>query len=110
MDIQVFLAPIAAIGGVIAWLHEKNKRKASERLIQAQADNAELNTVEKAIAIWRNLAKEFQHEVQKLRETVEEFTLQNEKLRCEVEELKIENEKLRLEVRGLREELKLKNI
>src|SRR5258705_2551504 len=103
MDIQVYLPYVVALGGAIAWIYEKEKRIVSERLIKAKANNTELDTVEKAIAIWRTLAKEFQDEVVKLRDTVEDFRIENEKLRYEVEELRLENEKLRLEVKGLRE-------
>lgn len=106
MDIQPYLPYLGFIGAAIAWFYEKKKRKATERLTIAKASSTELDTVEKAIAIWRSLAKEFQDEVSKLRSTVEEFSLENEKLRLEVEDLRLENEKLRHEVKGLREELK----
>lgn len=122
-ELLPYLLPLLTIiGSLGGFLYGKRRRKALNRLAEAKASNTELDGIERAISIWRGLAKEFQEEVEKLRSTVDEFreeneklSLQNEKLSHEIEELRqevlelrLENEKLKLEVKGLREELQLK--
>ena len=65
---------------VIGWL--LGKRKAS-----ADARSTEMDSVDKAITIWRELAQDFKTEVEELRSEVSQLREENNKLTKEVNRL-----------------------
>lgn len=93
MDLQPYILPVATLLG--GWFIGKGKRKADTRLSYANADKSEVEAVEQAVKIWRELAEKFRIEVDTLRKTVDE-------LKVEVEELRAENIKLKIEINQLK--------
>lgn len=69
-----------AVASAMAWLLGKRKAK-------ADAQKTELDSVEKAISIWRQLAQDFKKEVDELRVEIGELREENEKLSKEVNRL-----------------------
>lgn len=91
----------SAITALWSWIRQR-KRDA------ADIKNAEIENVEKAIAIWRNLAQdmrtqvdELKAEVKHLSEEVGKLHTENETLKSQVGELQRENSKLNSEVQRL---------
>lgn len=82
MDIDK-IWPYAAgiLASVSAWWIGRRK-------VKAEAKTSELDTVEKAITIWRQLAEEMRTQVGKLQMQVEKLTQENVTLKSEIGELK----------------------
>lgn len=69
-----------AVATTLAYLFGKKKTK-------AEIQKTELDSVEKAISIWRNLAQDFKKEVDELRGQITELRAENKILRQEVKKL-----------------------
>lgn len=84
-------------GGIVQILNVKaNKRKANSEAknSEALADGAELNNVEKAIKIWREMAESLKKELEEQRSKSDEMSLQLEALRKEIARLTRINSKI----------------
>ena len=75
------------------------RTKAEIRGIEAEASGSELDSVEKAIEIWRKLAEEM---TDKMTEQRNEMEKQMDILRDKIAELEAENKKLKRELSALR--------
>lgn len=78
-EVLPYLTPIVTlIGGFILGKRKRN----------AEAVLTEVETIDKAITIWRQLAQDLKKEVDDLRNIVEDLKEENEKLKFEISELK----------------------
>jgi uncharacterized coiled-coil DUF342 family protein len=78
-DILSYLIPVILF--VLGHLSGRRKSKAETELLEMQ-------TTEKAVAIWRQLAQDLKSEVAELHDLVGELKEENGKLRHEINELK----------------------
>jgi predicted RNase H-like nuclease (RuvC/YqgF family) len=80
----VKIAITAALTGLITWLLTRRKHNAEIKV-------SEVNTIETATKIWRELAQELKKEVDELRTIVDELKEENQKLKQEVYSLQKSN-------------------
>ncbi len=80
---------------ILSYILGKRQVKATVRKTEAEAKLNEVEAVETAVAIWRQLAQDLKtesnalkSEITELRILVKELRLENEKLRAEIIELK----------------------
>lgn len=59
-------ATSTVITAVVTWLFAKKKSMAETRLLLAKSQKTELETIEDAVKIWRELAEDLKKEVQRL--------------------------------------------
>ncbi len=82
---------LAATAALLTWLVQRNKTRAEIEKIRAETMHIHLENLEKASAIWQEIADGLRNEVEKL-------TLECRELKTQVIELKSENNHLRQEV------------
>jgi peptidoglycan hydrolase CwlO-like protein len=78
----------SVVSAVTAFFIARKKNKAEVRKVDAEAENMELQSVEKAVGIWRALAADLVLQITSLKTEVEH-------LRKEVEGLRRENKQLK---------------
>jgi hypothetical protein len=78
-DLLSYLIPVIMLG--IGHILGRRKSKAESELLEMQ-------TTEKAVAIWRQLAQDLKKEVTDLRTLVNELAKENGKLQKEINDLK----------------------
>ncbi|MEJ5316780.1 MAG: hypothetical protein WHS63_07215 [Tenuifilum sp.] len=71
----------------VTWLLARRKNIADARKAEAEAKASELDVIEDAIKIWRELAEDLKKEVQRLSDD-------NKALKCEVGKLRLINNKI----------------
>ena len=81
MKPELLVAIIGAITTLLGYGVGKRKRA-------ADAQQTELDSVEKAISIWRGLANDLKREVDELRVQVEQLRDENKELHDEIDRLK----------------------
>lgn len=89
----------------LVWWFGRKKTEAEARKVDVEADQGELDNVERAIAIWRNMATELSDTVSKLHTDVLTLTNNNANLTKELHDVKASNAKLLEEVHLLRSEI-----
>lgn len=77
-------ATSTVITAVVTWLFAKKKSMAETRLLLAKSQKTELETIEDAVKIWRELAEDLKKEVQRL-------SADNKALKTEVGRLRVIN-------------------
>jgi len=105
------VAAIASgLTALIAWARGRSKEAKELERTNAQVEAAELENVEKAISIWRQLANEMIKHVDNLKQEVQDLTSQvkllhneNETLRTQVSKLQYENKRLEQRVEQITE-------
>lgn len=94
---------IGAATMALGWiLGGKKKAKLEEKQAIATVHSTELDAIDKAVGIWRNLAQDLKKEVDELRTLVTALRIENDKLSSQVSGLSIENQNLREEINELR--------
>ena len=93
-DVLIALV-ISAVSAVVTYLLTRKKNDADVRKTLAEADNTELEAVDKAIKIWRELASELGNQVSKLSVRCDELGKQIESLTKENHLLQRDLKKLR---------------
>lgn len=78
---DALIAIIPVITLIVGHITGRRKSKAESELIEIQ-------TTEKAVAIWRQLAQDLKEEVEELHTLIDELKQENEKLRTEINNLK----------------------
>jgi predicted RNase H-like nuclease (RuvC/YqgF family) len=78
-DLLSYLIPVILF--ILGWINGRRKSKAESELLEMQ-------TTEKAVAIWRQLAQDLKTEVAELHSLVEELKEENGKLKYEIHKLK----------------------
>lgn len=71
----------------VAWIFARRKNAAEAQKAEAEAKASELDVIEDAIKIWRELAEDLKKEVQRLSDD-------NKALKCEVGKLRLINNKI----------------
>ncbi len=94
-ELIIALSGLIPVSSLLTWIFARRKNIAEALQSEAEAQKSELDVVEKAIRIWREMSEE-------LRSELKASTLVIEGLRAKVEELAVENQSLRLEVAKLR--------
>lgn len=84
-----------AAGAFFGWLFGRRKQK-------AEAESSELDNVEKAVAIWRQIASDLEGKFTALQTQVTELQKHVLKLELENEKLKDKNNELQAEIDELR--------
>lgn len=81
---EKYLIPVitGSVGAFLSWLITKKKNNADAQL-------SEVEGVEIATKIWRELAEEMTKKVDELRKLVDELKIENGKLQQEINELKL---------------------
>lgn len=88
---------VAIATGTMAWLFTKKKQDAETKVTEATAHTTELDAIDKAVGIWRNLAQDLKKEVDELRNLISELREENDKLHQEINKLREEIQKERLQ-------------
>lgn len=88
-----------AAGAFFGWLFGRRKQK-------AEAQSSELENVEKAVAIWRQIASDLEGKFTALQTEVNQLRKEVLKLEMENERLKDANRELQLEIDELRTQIK----
>lgn len=73
------------VSALVAWIFARRKNAAEARQAEAQADITELDRVEQAIKIWREMAEDLKAQVQTL-------SNENKSLICELKKVRKTNE------------------
>lgn len=80
---------IGAVTMALGWiLGGRRRAKTEEQQVLANVQTSELDAIDKAVGIWRNLAQDLKKEVDELRLLVAALRIENDKLQNELEELK----------------------
>jgi chromosome segregation ATPase len=96
-QIIVLLSGGALGGGAITFFTMRAQRKkanAEAQTAEASADSAELDNVEKAIKIWREMAETLKTELQESRDKYADVTKQVQDLKRTVDKLNMTNTKI----------------
>lgn len=95
--LEIILAVVGSgsLTGVISWVFARRKNLAEAQQSEAQAAISELDVVEKAIKIWREMSEQLKQELEQSRCLIGE-------LKAQVDTMAEENQALRLEVAKLR--------
>lgn len=101
----------ATVTQFVNWMF--NRRKEAKELEKAASEtqSAELDNIEKAVAIWRKLAEEMNQQVVEMKaqsklmgEEIEKLRIENVTLKQSIEELRLENSALKQQISELRSE------
>jgi len=95
LEIILAIVGSGSLTGVISWIFARRKNLAEAQQSEAQAAMSELDVVEKAIKIWREMSEQLTQELERSRCLIEG-------LKKQVDTLAEENQALRLEVAKLR--------
>lgn len=91
MDPILLTGLITAASSTITWYLSKRQYKAT-------VQNTELDAVEKAVAIWRNLAQDLKKEMDEMRVSMEGMRDRIDNLTTELTAVEHENDRLKREV------------
>lgn len=97
MDSIIITGIVGAVTGTITWLFTRRKQDAETKITEATAHTTELDAIDKAVGIWRNLAQDLKKEVDELRNLISELREENDKLHQEINKLREEIQKERLQ-------------
>ena len=97
MDPIIITGIVGAATGAITWLFTRKKQNAETKVTEATAHTTELDAIDKAVGIWRNLAQDLKKEVDELRTLISELREENDKLHQEINELREEIQKERIQ-------------
>lgn len=95
LEIILAIVGSGSLTGVISWVFARRKNIAEAQQSEAQAAISELDVVEKAIKIWREMSEQLKQELEQSRCLIGE-------LKAQVDNMAEENQALRLEVAKLR--------
>lgn len=87
MNEVVITALSSFASAAITWLFARRRNAADARKVEAEAKVSELDVIEDAIKIWREIAEDLKKEVQRLSDD-------NKALKCEVGKLRLINNKI----------------
>lgn len=100
IDLTWLWQTLAAVGtGVAGWLFGRRKQN-------VEIKTSELDNVEKAVEIWREMASDLRGQFQALQTEVLTLQRQVTKLEIENERLKANNKELQAEIDELRKQIK----
>lgn len=95
---EILIAIAAAVGSILTktveWIFKKRKNKLDLSASEIQNESSELDNIDKAAGIWRNVAEGLKNELISVREAQAAMFEQNQKLLKEMGELSEKNEKL----------------
>lgn len=107
IDMSWLWATLSAAGSsFVTWIFTRRKQNAETAQAEAQAENSELANVEKAVAIWREMASDLRGQFQALQTEVLALQKQVTKLEIENERLTAKNQELQSEIDELRKQIK----
>ena len=99
---EIFISFLITSAGIlITWFLARKKNAAEIRKIEAESELLEIQSVEKAAKIWKDLADELNKDLARLRIHCHALNDEISKMRTEVEELRQENRRLRNETPGV---------
>jgi hypothetical protein len=88
----------AVLGGGMVWIFamkaQKKRLNAEAKGAEANAESTELNNVEKAITIWREMAESLKKELEASRTKYDEVTKQVVELKKSVDKLNTSNQRI----------------
>lgn len=88
MNETILTGIIGAATMALGWiLGGRRRAKTEEKQVLANVQTTELDAIDKAVGIWRNLAQDLKKEVDELRLLVAALRIENDKLQNELEEL-----------------------
>jgi peptidoglycan hydrolase CwlO-like protein len=100
IDLTWLWSTLGAVGsGLAGWLFGRKKQN-------VEVKSTELDNVEKAVAIWREMASDLRGQFQALQAEVLTLQKQVTKLEIENERLKANNEEFQAEIDDLRKQMK----
>lgn len=86
---QTFITGLLTVAGsMITYLVARKKNDAELRKIEAETDNTELEAVDKAVKIWRELAAELSRQLKEVKEEIESLRRENILLKADLKKLK----------------------
>ena len=97
IDIISFVMNFILGGGIVTLFTLNSKKKqatASAQVTEAQADSTELDNVEKAITIWRDMAENLKKEMTEYRDKYEKVYVQVLALKRSIDKLNATNNKI----------------
>lgn len=95
LEIILAIVGSGSLTGVVSWVFARRKNLAEAQQSEAEAAMSELDVVEKAIKIWREMSEQLKQELEQSRCLIGE-------LKQQVDSMAEENQALRLEVAKLR--------
>lgn len=95
MTMTTIIAIISSfISGTLGWMLSRKKNNAEVKKIYAEIEDSELKNIERAVAIWRNIAEDLSVQVKNLSAKCTQLSAEIETMQRQNKQLKIEIKKL----------------